>query len=673
MKRHMAILALAVTVVVPSTVVHAQAPPRAVRLDLPLTNSIERAHRAGTRDSTGVPGSAYWQLWLDYDIRTRLDPGAGTVIGQQRIVLHNRSPEALEQIVLRLDQNIYRANVPRDRTVPEITGGMNISRLSVNGQPVAFLDFPYGQGPDPFGQGPDVDPLTAPVMSAPTQTVAFVRLPEAIPAGGQAVLEAEWSFRVPKIEFGRMGSLHRRMGAWGDSLYQVAQWYPQVAVHDDLRGWNDDPYLGSSEFFNAFGSFDLRIDVPAGWIVGATGVLQNPEEVLTATARERLATLLDSDATVAIVTAAERDAGRAAAPGERLVWHFRSDTVNDVAWAASDRYVWNATRATIPGIGPIPVHLLHTPASAEQYERVAGLARHALEFYSELWMPYAFPQLTLAEGPAMGMEYPMFLMSGAGSADHEVGHQWWPMMVGTNETRYGFMDEGFTVYGNMLSEAHSRGQVPNLDGLGQFYGRASGNERYAPLMWNANFGGDGVSYNAYQKAKAMLSMLGGMVGDTAVWEAMSEHARAWRFKHPSPWDYAFFMNRALGQDLDWFWYYWLFTTERVDGSIQDVRASGERTLVEVHQAGQMPSPIVLRVEFAPGGPAVRPMANSVLLEDGAAVVTYPVDVWFNGARSFTAELDFGGRKVQRVILDPRGRFPDRDPSDNVWPREPAGG
>ncbi|MEX0892770.1 MAG: M1 family metallopeptidase [Gemmatimonadota bacterium] len=662
MKRYLAFLVLAATAAVPGVPVHAQAPPRAVRRDLPLTNTIERAHQAGTRDSTGAPGSAYWQLWLDYDIRTRLDPAAGTVTGQERIVLHNHSPDALEQIVLRLDQNVYGPNVPRSRTLPEITDGMSLTRLMVNGQAV---DMTGGSG----GRGRNAPPLTRPVISNPTQTVATIRLPDAIPAGGQAILEAEWSFRVPKVASGR----GMRMGAWGDSLYQVAQWYPQVAVYDDLRGWNDDPYLGASEFFNAFGSFDLRIDVPAGWIVGATGVLQNPEEVLTATARARLASVLDSDATVAIVTEAERDAGTATAPGERLVWHFRADTVNDVAWAASDRYIWEATRATIPGVGPIPVHLIHTPASAEQYERAAGLTRHALEFYSELWMPYAFPQLTLAEGPEMGMEYPMFLMSGAGAADHEAGHEWWPMMVGTNETWYGFMDEGFNQYMNILSGAHRRGEVPDLDGRGQSYGRTSGDEREGPLMWNANYGGPRYSFQAYSKAPLMLSMLGGIVGDTAVWEAMSDYARAWRFKHPSPWDYAIFMNRALGQDLDWFWYSWLFTTDRVDGSIQAVRSEGGKTLVEVHQAGQMPSPVVLRVEFAPGGPAVRPMANSVLLEDGSALVTYPVDVWFDGARSFLAELDFGGRAVQRVILDPRGRFPDREPSDNVWPREPAGG
>jgi hypothetical protein len=167
----------------------------------------------------------------------------------------------------------------------------------------------------------------------------------------------------------------------------------------------------------------------------------------------------------------------------------------------------------------------------------------------------------------------------------------------------------------------------------------------------------------------MLSSLGGVVGDTAVQRAMSEYAKAWRFKHPSPWDYAFFMSNALHRDLGWFWNYWLFTTESVDGSIQDVKTSGRRTTVTVRQNGQMPSPVVLKVEFAPTGPAIRPMSSSQMADANTAIVTYPVDVWFPGSRTFNAVLDFGGRTITRITLDPNGRFPDRNLTDNVWPRE----
>jgi hypothetical protein len=505
-----------------------------------------------------------------------------------------------------------------------------------------------------------------PAASGVTTTVATVALPTPIAPKGEATLDAEWSFKVPNVG----GGFSERMGRWADSLYQVAQWYPRVAVYDDLRGWDTDPYLGPSEFYNNFGRFDVRVDVPAGWLVGATGVLRNPEQVLTPAARERLARVLGSDSTVTIVGAAERGAGRATlgSEGGRLVWHFTADSVADFAWATSDRFVWDATRATIPERGAVPVHVLYEPGSAREYAAAGPVVRHALEFYSRLWMPYAFPQLTIVDGPEGGMEYPSIIFSGVGAADHEAGHQWWPMMVGVNETWYGFMDEGFNQYMNRLSRYDRAGRAPSLDSLGQSYGRVSGNEREAPLMWDANYGGPNYSFQAYGKAPLMLSALGGVVGDSAVWRAMSEYAKAWRFKHPSPWDFAFFMDAQLGRDLGWFWYYWLFTTERVDGSVERVTTAGGRTTVTVRQDGEMPSPVVLEVKLAAAGPAVRAMPNARMVDATTAVVTWPVDVWFDGRRTFDAVLDFGGRAVERVTLDPGARFPDRDPSDNVWPR-----
>ena len=618
-------------------------PERAVRRTVPITNMIRRAYAAGTRDSTGQPGRNYWQLWVEYDINARLDVPTSTVSGRETIVLHNHSPESLAGIVLRLDQNLYAANVVRARTVPEITGGMKITRMTVNGQPVSLT----------ASAGPNQQPTTPTAMGL-NSTVARVALPSsaAIRPNARATLEIDWSFRVPLAEDGR----GLRMGRWADSVFQIAQWYPRVAVYDELRGWDTEPYLGASEFYNNFGRFNVRIDVPAGWLVGATGVLQNPNDVLTARIRERLARVSQTDSVVPIVTESERATGRNARNG-RTVWHFAADSVNDFAWAASDRYVWDAVRANIPTRGPIPVHVLYPPANRTtngNFARVPESSKHALEFYSGLWMPYAYPQLTVADGPDRGMEYPMFIMSALGAADHEVGHQWWPMMVSNNETWYGFMDEGFNMYMNILSAADARNQPPNLNGQGQSYGRVSGTEYEAPQMFNANYGGPMYGFQAYNKAPMMLSMLGGVLGDSAVWRAQSEFAKAWRFKHPTPWDYTFAMNRSLGRNLDWFWYYWLFTTESSDGKIQRVSepASG-RITVTVRQDGEMPAPVVLKVDFA---------------DNTSQTYTFPVDVWFAGSREYQAVLDIGNRTATRITYDPDARFPDRDGTDNVWTR-----
>jgi hypothetical protein len=310
--------------------------------------------------------------------------------------------------------------------------------------------------------------------------------------------------------------------------------------------------------------------------------------------------------------------------------------------------------------------MVHLPDRAKLFDAAGPIARHALEFYSKLWIPYSFPQLTLQDGPSAGMEYPMVINSNAGAADHEAAHQWWPMTVGNNETWYGWMDEGFNQYMNILSDADASGRPANLNNLGQSYGRTSGNEAEAPMMWNANWAGPMYGFQTYSKTPLMLSMLGGIVGDAEVQRAMREYAKAWSFKHPSPWDFMFIMNKELGQDLNWFWYYWLWTTESVDSAIADVATAGTKTTVTIRQDGQMPSPVVLRVQLGGSGKA-KPMTNAKMLDDDTALVTWPVDVWFNGSRTYQAVMDFG-RPVTAVTFDPNCRFPDRDATDNVWPK-----
>jgi len=641
------------------------APARAVRRDIPITNAIRRAFAAGTRDSTGRPGRNYWQLRTDYTITARLDPVTSRLSGRETVVVQNPGSDSLTSLVLRLDMNSFLFNVPRGAPwIPaELTDGMVITRMTVDGQPVNLAP-PSGRG---GGRGGAAAPTEHRAFGLGT-TRAAIALAKPIPARSRATLEVEWNHKIP----GGPGQGHRMTQRWGDTLYQPTQWYPRVAVYDDLRGWDPEIYLGPSEFYNNFGRFDVRIDVPAGWIVSGTGVLRNPQEVLTATARERLARVTSTDAVTTIVSPDEAGPGRATASGDRLTWHFVADTVNDFAWATAKRFVWKSTRAMIPEKGAVPIHMYFLPGDSGLYADAAPRARHALEFYSKLWFPYQFPQLTLQDGPSSGMEYPMVINSNQGAADHETGHQWWPMMVSNNETWYGWMDEGFDQYMNILSAADRQGVPPNLDLRGQSYGRISGDENEPPMMWNANYAGPQMyGFQTYSKTPLMLSMLGGIVGDTAVQRAHREWAKAWLFKHPSPWDYMFFMSNALkpkAPELGWFWYYWLFTTESVDGSIQSVVTSGRTTSVTVRQDGQMPSPVVLKVQFAPTGPAIRPMANARMLDSVTAIVTWPVDVWFAGSRTFRADLTFGQRKIERVVLDPFCRFPDRDPSDNVWPK-----
>ncbi|RAI87920.1 M1 family metallopeptidase [Algoriphagus yeomjeoni] len=627
---------------------------RAIRQDVPMTNSIRKAFEEGSRNFLGKPGENYWQLETDFVIKASLDPSTQTITGSEKILVHNNSKDDLNAIVLRLDHNIFRGDVPRGSSVPaENTEGMIVTAIKVGGESVN-LNAPSRSSRN--------DPAILSVRGLQS-TVATITLVDPIKAGSTVEVEIDWHTKLPGGDGGRG---HRMTQRFDSTLFQPTQWFPRLAKYDDLRGWESSLYLGPAEFHNNFGRYDVSLTVPAGWIVTGTGVLQNPTEVLTPTVAERYANVLDSDGEVTLVGEDEKGPGKATKAGDNLTWHFVADKVNDFAWATSDRFIWKATKADIPGKGEVPIYMVYIPERAKYFEKAGEITKHALEFYSKLWAPYPFPQLTLQDGPSAGMEYPMVINSSQLAADHEAAHQWWPMMVGTNETRYGWMDEGFNQYMNILSSADSRGVDYNLDGLGQNYGRISGREDEAPLMWSANDAGSMYGFQTYSKTPLMLSMLGGIVGDEAVINAMKKYTTTWAFKHPSPWDYMFFMDNELGENLGWFWYYWLFTTESVEGSIQDVSSANGKTTVTVHQAGEMPSPVVLQVEFE--GPASVMMPNAKKINDTTVELTWPVTVWFNGSRTFDAVMNLGDATIKKITLDPHGRFPDKDMADNVWPK-----
>ena len=343
--------------------------------------------------------------------------------------------------------------------------------------------------------------------------------------------------------------------------------------------------------------------------------------------------------------------------------------MNDFAWATAKKFVWTATRATIPTKGPVPIHMVFLPGRANLFRDAGQISRHALEFYSKLWAPYPFPQLTLQDGPSAGMEYPMVINSNSGAADHEAGHQWWPMMVGNNETWYGWMDEGFNQYMNILSDADYARQKPVLDGEGQSYGRSSGDEWEAADDVERQLGGPDVRLpDVFQDAAHAVDARRHRRRQRGAEGAQRVHARVGvqasvavglHVLHEQPVPAGPRLVLVL-----------LAVYDRTCGRIasQSVTTSAGKTTVTVRQDGQMPSPVVLRVEFEPTGAPIRMMPNAKAEGTNAAIVTWPVNVWFNGSKTFVAALDFGGRAIRKITLDPFGRFPDKDATDNVWPR-----
>jgi hypothetical protein len=613
----------------PSPTSLAGLPQRAVRRDLPLWPSMRKAYVMGTRDSSGAPGKRYWQQKVDYKIDASLDPQTNQVRGSETITLHNTTPDTLKTVVLRLYQNYFTPRVDRNDYVTDITDGVTVERLSVNS---AAIDLRNNKQYDL------------------NDRIAVITPASPILPGATATIETAWRFTVPLVDTTVRG---QRMGRYGSYLYQVAQWYPQIAMYDELRGWDTDQYLGNAEFNNQFGSFDVRITAPGGWLLGATGELKNPEEVYSKRTRDRLALAMNVDTTVRVVEANERGAGATAA-GSKLTWHFTAPLVNDFAFAVSRDYVFEATHATIPGRGKIPVNVLYLPQHVNyRTNNTAQYGRKALEEHSRFLFPYEFSQGTIADGPETGMEYPMIIFNGSslGVTVHEFGHQWFPMMVGSNETRYGFMDEGFNGYIDAIAVSRISNTVLARQIGVPGYRRIAGTELEAPMMWIADYAGPGYGVQTYGKAPMALNVLGAVVGDSAVGRALAEYAMAWKYKHPTPYDFFFSMNKSLGKNLDWFWYEWFFTTYTLDQSIESARIVGDQVELSVRDKGDMAMPIIVGIEWTNGN---------------RTVMTYPADVWFTGSRILTAKLPLSGRTIKSITLDPQDRFYDLDRSNNVW-------
>jgi hypothetical protein len=604
-------------------------PERAVRRDLPIWPALRAAYAAGTRDSSGAPGQRYWQQKVDYRIEASLDSATNQVRGSETITLHNTTPDTLDVLVLRLYQNYFTPRVERNDYITDVTDGMTIERLAINGTAINLADSK---------------------QYSLRERIATVKAPSPILPGATATIETAWRLTVPVVDSGVRG---QRMGRYGSYLYQVAQWYPQVAMYDDLRGWDTDQYLGNSEFNNQFGSFDVRITAPGGWLLGATGKLENPGEVYSRHTLDRLALAMTVDTTVRVVEANERGRG-ATASGSRLTWHFTAPLVNDFAFAVSRDYVFEATHATIPGRGRIPVNVLYLPQHVNyRVNNTAQFGRKALEEHSRFLFPYEFPQGTIADGPETGMEYPMIIFNGSSLSVtvHEFGHQWFPMMVGSNETRYGFMDEGFDEYIDAVATARINNVPVNWQNRGAGYRAIAGTEVEAPMMWLADYAGPGYGVQTYSKPEIALNALGGVVGDSAVGRAFAEYAKSWKYRHPTPYDFFFSMNKSLGKNLDWFWYQWFFTTYTFDQSIRSARIVGDEVELTVHDKGDLAMPVIARIDWASGN---------------QTIVTYPADIWFRGARTATTKIRMNGRTIKSITLDPDNRFQDLDRSNNVW-------
>jgi len=620
MSSGLALLAAALTVLAP-------------RDTLPVPHAYLNAMAAGTRTSTGAPGPDYWTQRVDYEIQARLHPEEARVTGSEVIHYHNRSPDTLREIWLNLPQNVYAPGNPRNRTVP-VTGGFDLTRVVVQGVAAQV--------------GPE---------EGPVPTVVSVDLAAPLGPGQTARLEIDWSFEVPEGTF--------RMGREGAEVFYLAQWFPQVAVYDDLEGWARDPYLGDGEFYLDYGNYTVEITAPEGWLVSATGVLQNPGEVLVPEAAERLAGV-SPDEVARVVSREDRDGGRATAPGDAeglLTWRFEAEDVRDFAWGASDRYVWDATVATYEDDDGAPrssvISALYRPEQPN-WDRAAEYARHAIEAHS-WWYPYPYPRMTVNEGViGGGMEYPMITIVGGGRTplalygviSHELAHMWWPMVVGTNERRFAWMDEGLASFSEDLFTPtlfpDSPGGLGSLQGYLRIAGTDAETESMRPADLYGPRGNRGLA--SYGKPATVFRALRGYLGAEVFDEAMRTYIRRWAWKHPHPLDLFRTFEDVTGRDLDWFFEPWLYTTRVLDQSIDGVSVSedGRDVRLFLRDEGEIAMPVIAVFQVE-GGDPVR--------------VTAEHDAWVDGRMELEVRLP---GPLTGIVLDPDTIFPDVDREDNVW-------
>lgn len=625
---------------------------RAVPGPVAVPSFLERALARGWRSEDGSPGANYWQQGVTYDLEARLDPETGKLEGNVVILWANNAPATLPTVQLHLHQNLHTEGSPRS-AVQEITGGVTLTSVAVDGEPV--LDRPLREGPGYQVEG----------------TIMTIRPSLTVEEGDTLEIEIAWEMEIPQNGSGRMGYSDREM-------YFIAYWFPKMAVFDDLRGWDAEPYLGAAEFYDGFGDYRASITVPAGWTVMATGELENPEEVYTRRTLDRIEEAANSDERVEIATAEDIRAGLVTVddPSGWVTYRFSADNVRDFTWTTSNVQRWDATSAVVADRDEdgtedrVLIHSFWREDRAPLWEDQWLYAKQAIEHHSEYTgLAYPWPHMTSVEGADIiggGMEFPMMTLIGPyedsdpqdlfNVTSHELGHMWIPMIVGSNEKRHAWMDEGSTTF---LEDQSRMEYWPGVDHHrveAQGYYQVAGMGLEQSMMRHGDWYAPGPGYGiaSYPKPATLMVALRGLLGEEVWEEAYRTFIAEWAFKHPSPWDFFNTFERFAEQDLDWFWTSYYYETWTMDHSVLSVTPhTGGGATVIIQDLGTAPYPAKLRIHTTKGGIVEREIA---------------VEHWLDGNRRAEIELPASVGSVTRVEVDPSGYEPDVDRSNNFWPR-----
>ncbi len=533
------------------------------------------------RNGAGAPGHSYWQQRADYDISVSLDEEKQTIAGSEKITYSNNSPDALSYLWLQLDQNIYKKG-----SMTDLTGTRDdIQSMSFSGYNFMYNDFNGGFEIEYVKDGKG----TA-LKYTIVNTMMRVDISQPLKKGEQYVLQIKWKFKInnTKTNGGRGGAeFFEEDKNWID---MIAQWYPRMCVYNDVQGWNHKQFLGSGEFATCFGDYKVSITAPADHVVTATGVLQNPNEVLKQEWRDRLAKAKTADKPVLIITQQEATENEKSRAKGTKTWKFEAENVRDFAWASSRKFIWDAMNVRV-GNKDIMAMSFYPKEGNPLWEKYSTHAiAHTLKVYSRYTVNYPYPVAISVNGPIGGMEYPMICFNGPRPEKdgtyssrtkyglitvviHEVGHNFFPMIINSDERQWAWMDEGLNTFCQYLAEQEWEEKYPSGRGEPRDIVSYMSADKSVinPIMTNSESILQ-LGNNAYGKPATALNILRETVMGRELFDkAFKVYAERWAFKHPMPADFFRTMEDASGVDLDWFWRGWFYGTEPCDIALKNVK------------------------------------------------------------------------------------------------------
>ena len=600
------------------------------------------------RSASGKPGPAYWQNAASYTIKASLDDKLDKIKGSLIVTYTNNSPEELDFVWFQLDQNLFNSKSRGQAIVP-------------------LTESRYGSAGNNFEGGYMLQNLKIDNEATTNYVISDTRmrinLPKPLPAkGGKITFSMDFEFSIPEYGADRTGILPTKNG----KVYSIAQWYPRVCVFDDILGWNTQPYTGPGEFYLEFGDFNVEITAPANHIVALGGELLNPSEVWTPTQLARYNEAQNSDKTVMIRSLKEVTDKNTRPNKKELTWKYRLENAHDVAWTSSASFIVDAAKINLPsGKKSLALSLYPEESNGKNgWERSTEYTKASIEHYSKKWLEYPYPVAVNVASNVGGMEYPALSFCGYnakggdlwGVTDHEFGHNWFPMIVGSNERLHAWMDEGFNTFINEISTQHfNKGEYNQRFGAKNNLTQALFNPSLEPVMSSPqNMRERHIGYLAYYKPAYALRLLREeIIGPERFDVAFSKYIDYWAYKHPTPNDFFRTIENETGENLNWYWRGMFQHNWQMDQAISEVRYveldENKGALITVQNLGKLPMPIEIEATTVSGKKITTKL---------------PVEVWERN-RVWTFKLN-STEKLSKVRLDPRNVYPDINPDNNTW-------